>query len=57
MFPSQAGSLINGFVGFGGAALLLVLLTRGRLGFDHYLREIGQDERALDGTAHVEPAR
>jgi uncharacterized protein len=57
MFPSQAGSLINGFVGFGGAALLLILLTRGRLGFDHYLREVGQDERALDGTALVDPAR
>jgi membrane protease YdiL (CAAX protease family) len=57
MFPAQAGSLVNGFVGFGGAALLLVLLTRGRLGFDHYLREVPQDERALDGTAQLEPLR
>jgi membrane protease YdiL (CAAX protease family) len=57
MFPSQAGSLVNGFVGFGGAALLLILLTRGRLGFDHYLREVPKDERALDGTADLEPLR
>jgi membrane protease YdiL (CAAX protease family) len=50
MFPAQSGSLLNGFVGFGGAALLLIVLTKGRLGFDHYLRELPQHERALDGT-------
>ena len=57
MFPSQAGSLVNGFVGFGGAALLLIIVTRGRLGFDHYLREVPRAERALDGTAALEPLR
>ncbi|QAY73613.1 CPBP family intramembrane metalloprotease [Agromyces protaetiae] len=50
MFPAQAGSLVNGFVGFGGAALLIVLFTRGRLGFDHYLRETSARDLALDGV-------
>ena len=39
LFPAQAGSQLNGFVGFGGAALLIILLTRGRLSYDRYLRE------------------
>ncbi|WP_019180953.1 CPBP family intramembrane glutamic endopeptidase [Microbacterium yannicii] len=50
LFPAQAGSLVNGFVGFGGAALLIVVLTRGRLGFDHYLREVPVEELRLDGA-------
>lgn len=50
LFPSEAGSLVNSFVGFGAAALLIVLFTRGRLGFDRYLREVDASELALDGV-------
>ncbi|TQK18824.1 CAAX prenyl protease-like protein [Microbacterium sp. SLBN-154] len=50
LFPAQAGSLVNGFIGFGGAALLLIVFTKGRLGFDHYLREVPADELRLDGA-------
>ena len=41
MFPAQATSQVNLFVGFGGLALLIVLLTRGRLGYDRLLRDMG----------------
>jgi membrane protease YdiL (CAAX protease family) len=41
MFPAQATSQVNLFVGFGGLALLIVLLTRGRLGYDRLLRDTG----------------
>jgi hypothetical protein len=37
-------------IGFGVAALLIVVLTKGRLGYDRYLREteneVAQDTRA-----------
>jgi CAAX protease family protein len=39
LFPAQAGSQVNGFVGFGGAALIVIIVTAGRLGYDRYLRE------------------
>jgi CAAX protease family protein len=39
MFPAQAGSQINGLVGFGGAALIILVLTRGRLGYGSYVGE------------------
>lgn len=45
MFPAQAESQVFGFVGFGGAALLIILLTRGRLGYDRYVRETTPFER------------
>ncbi len=58
MFPAQAGSLVNGFVGFGGAALLIIVFTRGRLGFDRYLRDLPPEEKELDGvTGSVDRAR
>jgi uncharacterized protein len=41
MFPAQATSQVNLFVGFGALALLIVLLTRGRLGYDRLLRDTG----------------
>lgn len=50
LFPAQAGSLLNGFVGFGGAAVVIIILSRGRLGFDHYAREVVSEERRLDGV-------
>lgn len=45
MFPAQAASQVFGFVGFGTAALLMVVLTRGRLGYDRYLAETTPFER------------
>jgi uncharacterized protein len=39
LFPAQAGSQLNGFLGFGGAALLIIVLTKARLSYDCYLRE------------------
>ena len=41
LFPAQAGSQVNGLIGFGGAALVILVLTRGRLGFDRYLAATG----------------
>jgi hypothetical protein len=32
---------VNLFVGFGALALLIVLLSRGRLGYDRLLRDTG----------------
>jgi CAAX protease family protein len=37
MFPAQAASQINGLIGFGGATLIILILTRGRLGYDRYI--------------------
>lgn len=45
IFPAQATSQVYGFVGFGGAALLIVLLTRGRLGYDRFLAETAPIDR------------
>jgi membrane protease YdiL (CAAX protease family) len=39
MFPAQATSQVNLFVGFGALVLLIILLTRGRLGYDRLLRD------------------
>lgn len=47
MFPSVTG-LVYGFIGLGGAALLLIVFTKGRLGWDHYLREVAEPEQKLD---------
>jgi membrane protease YdiL (CAAX protease family) len=44
MFPAQATSQVNLFVGFGTLALLIVLLTRGRLGYDRFLRGTGNGQ-------------
>jgi membrane protease YdiL (CAAX protease family) len=33
LFPSAAGTELNALLGFGGVALVLILLTRGRLGY------------------------
>ena len=57
-FPAAAGTLVYGFIGLGGAALLIVIFTKGRLGFDHYLREVPESEKALDGSDKaVSPAK
>jgi membrane protease YdiL (CAAX protease family) len=44
MFPAQATSQVNLLVGFGALALLIVLLTRGRLGYDRLLRDTGNGQ-------------
>jgi CAAX protease family protein len=44
MFPAQAKSQVNLFVGFGALALLIVLLTRGRLSYDRLLRDTGNGQ-------------
>jgi membrane protease YdiL (CAAX protease family) len=44
MFPAQATSQVNLFVGFGALALLIVLQTRGRLGYDRLLRDTGNGQ-------------
>jgi uncharacterized protein len=44
LFPAQATSQINGFIGFGTAALLILILTRGRLSYDRYLSETSNAE-------------
>lgn len=51
LFPAQAGSLLNGITGFGGAALLIIILTKGRLGYDHYLRDVPIQQLRLDGSS------
>lgn len=45
VFPAQATGLLFGIVGFGGAALVVIALTRGRLGYDRYLSESASFER------------
>lgn len=59
VFPAMAGSLVYGFIGLGGSALLIIVLTKGRLGFDHYLRDVAQEEQRLDGAevSALTPAR
>jgi hypothetical protein len=44
MFPAQATSQVNFFVGFGALVLLIVLLTRGRLDYDRLLRVMGNGQ-------------
>ncbi len=39
IFPAYASSQANLILGFGGFALLLIVLTRGRLGYDRYRRD------------------
>ncbi|SEF11311.1 CAAX protease self-immunity [Rhizobiales bacterium GAS191] len=39
LFPAQAASQVNAFIGFGAVALLIIVLTRGRLDYDRYLSE------------------
>jgi len=39
MFPAQAGSQINGLIGFGTAAVIILVMTRGRIGYDRYLAD------------------
>lgn len=50
MFPAQASSQVFGFVGFGTAAVLIIVLTRGRLGYDRYLAETTPFERGETGA-------
>jgi membrane protease YdiL (CAAX protease family) len=45
IFPAQAGSQTGGMIGFGLAALLIVVLTGGRLGYDRYLKEAANSDR------------
>lgn len=51
LMPVGTDTLLFGIIGFGMPALVIILATRGRLGFDRYLREVPPEERALDGTA------
>jgi membrane protease YdiL (CAAX protease family) len=51
LMPVGTDTLLFGIIGFGVPALVILLVTRGRLGFDRYLREVPPEERALDGTA------
>lgn len=51
LMPVGTDTLLFGIIGFGVPALVIILATRGRLGFDRYLREVPPEERALDGTA------
>jgi hypothetical protein len=44
MFPAQAKSQVNLFLGFGALALLIVLLSRGRLSYDRLLRDTGNGQ-------------
>jgi membrane protease YdiL (CAAX protease family) len=39
LFPAQAASHGNAVIGFGTAGLLIIVLTRGRLGYDRYIVE------------------
>jgi membrane protease YdiL (CAAX protease family) len=45
MFPAYATSQVNLLLGVGTFALLLILLTRGRLGYDRYLAEVSSPDR------------
>lgn len=45
LFPAQGDSQVYGLVGFGGAAILVIFLTRGRLGYDRYLASTTPIER------------
>lgn len=62
LFPAQAESQAYGFVGFGTAAVLILVLTRGRLGYDRYLAETtpmerGEAGRPGDAAAPAAPGR
>lgn len=50
MFPAQATSQVFGFLAFGTAAVLIVVLTRGRLGYDRYVAETTAFERGETDT-------
>ena len=45
LFPAQAESQLYGIVGFGTAAVLILVLTRGRLSYDRYIAETTPFER------------
>jgi membrane protease YdiL (CAAX protease family) len=45
LFPAQANSQLYGIVAFGTAALLIIVLSRERLGYDRFLRETEPFER------------
>jgi len=49
LMPVGTDTLLFGIIGFGVPALVIILATRGRLGFDRYLRAVPAEERALDG--------
>lgn len=45
LFPAEAESQIYGIIGFGAAAVAILVLTRGRLGYDRYIAETTPFER------------
>lgn len=45
LFPAQAGSQLNTVIGFSIAALVIVVLTRGRLGYAAYQRDQNQQAK------------
>jgi uncharacterized protein len=45
IFPAQAGSELGGLIGFGIAAVLIIVLTRGRLGYDRYVSEVESEPK------------
>ncbi len=45
LFPAEAESQLYGIIGFGTAAVLILVLTRGRLGYDRYIAETTPFER------------
>lgn len=45
LFPAQAESQLYGIIGFGAAAVLILIFTRGRLGYDRYIAETMPFER------------
>lgn len=53
MFPVGTDTLLFGIAGFGIPALVILILTRGRLGFDRYLRDVPAAERRLDDTSEA----
>jgi hypothetical protein len=45
MFPAYATSQVNLLLGVGTFAVLLILLTRGRLGYEKYLAEVSNPDQ------------
>lgn len=45
LFPSEAASQTNVFLGFGITAILIIVLTRGRLNFDRYQAEVPTEQQ------------
>ena len=45
LFPAEADSQLYGIVGFGAAAVAILVLTRGRLSYDRYVAETTPFER------------